>query len=520
MLLPFINIIRYGWAFVLLCPLLVDAQDTSPARLRALYNSLDPRSIAQHLALYELYPDTPEGRQALNDAYELLANAKTPSSGHIALPSSLISSIHGIVGLVNKHPDTTIVELDDQELGVINAFASRLANRRLDGFQATSEEAVLKLPADQIDLSRAILLTQLGNDAEALKKINSYEASIDLMALQILTRVKLQDPPQMKISAINHFIFEETGFRFPPHSSHAKDIDLYTFLPSVLDSRRGVCLGVSILYIALAQRLNLDLEMITPPGHIFVSWRQGEKVVNIETTARGIHLPDEDYLGVDTRSLQKRTVKEVIGLAHFNQASVYWERKQYDKALASYSKARPYLPQDRLLTEFMGLNCLLQGDIEHGKEMLQGIVGYIPDYTVTKGTIIEDYLNGTVDVDGLEAIFMQVDETRESLLAKKRALETALEKYPKFREGIFSLAGVWLQLHRTGEALQTLCRYHTLDPNHATVEYYLSALYAERLDLNKAWQHFRIAEKLVKQRDHEPEAILKLRQALSRQCPE
>src|ERR1700761_5200171 len=129
-----------------------------------------------------------------------------------------------------------------------------------------------------------------------MKKIRSYEALIDLMALQILTRITFEDPPAKKIRAINHFIFEEMGFRFPPHSSHAKDIDLYTFLPSVLDSRRGVCLGVSILYISLAQRLKLDLQMVTPPGHIFVCWRQGKEVINIETTARGIHIPDEKYL--------------------------------------------------------------------------------------------------------------------------------------------------------------------------------------------------------------------------------
>ena len=82
--------------------------------------------------------------------------------------------------------------------------------------------------------------------------------------------------------------FLRACFRFPPHSLYAKDIDVYTFLPSVLDSRRGVCLGVSILYLCLAQRLDLPLEAMTPPGHIYV--RYGEDL-NIETTARGIDVP-------------------------------------------------------------------------------------------------------------------------------------------------------------------------------------------------------------------------------------
>src|SRR6202044_1243325 len=125
----------------------------------------------------------------------------------------------------------------------------------------------------------------------------------------------LNATPQQKIDAINSFIFEEMGFRFPPHSRYAKDIDIYTFLPSVLDSRRGVCLGVSILYLCLAQRLGLNLEMITPPGHIYIRYHEGENIINIETTCRGIHMDSEDYLGINTRCLQMRNIKEVIGLA-------------------------------------------------------------------------------------------------------------------------------------------------------------------------------------------------------------
>lgn len=499
-----------------------EASPPSSPKLHALYNSLDPSSLAQHLAFYELYPQSSEGKQAFQDAYRLLSGNDTSAAfvNPVSLPASLTSSIHSLVGLVNKRPDTTTMELNDTELEFIDHLAKRLYNRRLAGYHAPNEEHILTLEPNQIDLGRAILLTQLGNEPDALRKIRSYEASIDLMALQILARSSFDASPQQKIRAINRFIFEEMGFRFPPHSTFAKDVDLYTFLPSVLDSRRGVCLGVSILYICLAQRLNLDLQMVTPPGHIYVRWRQGDQTINIETTARGIHLPDEKYLGVDTRSLQQRNVKEVIGLAHFNQASVYWERNLHDKALLSYSKAIPYLPEDKLLKKLMGLNTLLKGDIERGKELLEQVVNYIPDDAVSRDTIAEDYLKGNVGVDGIEAIFMHVDEKRESLLTKLKAIQTALEKYPKCREAHFSLAGTWLQLHRTAEALEALQHFHELDPTNATVEYYMAALHAERMDYNNAWKHFRIAEDLAAQRNHHPEALLELRKALAKQCPE
>jgi hypothetical protein len=340
------------------------------------------------------------------------------------------------------------------------------------------------------------------------------------MALQILTRVNLNDTPQAKIRAINRFVFHEMGFRFPPHSTYAKDVDLYTFLPSVLDSRRGVCLGVSTLYICLAQRLNLDLEIVTPPGHIYVRWRKGDEEINIETTARGIDVPSEEYLGVDTRSLQQRNVKETIGMAHFNQASVFWERKQYDKALNAYLKAKPYLPDDQLVTGFIAFIHLLKDQTEEATPLLQDIVDHLPDYAVCKETIPEDYLTGKVSKEGVEAVFMRVDETRESLMAKRDALLEVLKKHPFFRDGYFSLAGTWMQLHRAREALEVLEKYHAIDPSNASVEYYLAELYADRMDYNKAWKHLRIAEQITKERNHEPKALLSLRQKLAESCPE
>ena len=143
---------------------------------------------------------------------------------------------------------------------------------------------------------------------------------------------------QHKINTINWYLFDELRLRFPPHSLYSEEIDLYTFLPSVLDSRRGVCLGVSTLYLCLAQRLNLNLEIVTPPGHIFVRYNGGE--INIETTARGIHIPTEHYLSVHTRSLQERNIKEVVGLTFFNQASALWQAGKLKEAITAYERAQ------------------------------------------------------------------------------------------------------------------------------------------------------------------------------------
>ena len=321
--------------FLLFLPALVWSADGHKAK--ALYNSLDPKSISQHLALYELYPETPQGKLALSHACKLLGIEQ-----NLSLPlSQVASAIDALISIVNKEPGREIPLLDDQSLNAIEKLASHLANRKLKGYGVNTEEETLALQPSEIDLARSLFLTQMDDK----QKIRSYEAMIDLMAMQILAVTPMDAPPKEKLKTINTFIFEELGFRFPPQSLSTKEIDLYTFLPSVLDSRRGVCMGVSILYLCLAQRLNLPLETITPPGHIFVRYRDGDEIINIETTARGVNVESEMYLGIETRALQQRDIKEVIGLAHVNQAAVFWHREENQKALEAYQVAKKYLPQ-------------------------------------------------------------------------------------------------------------------------------------------------------------------------------
>ncbi len=495
------------------------AAQVSPGQVKTLHHSLNPNSIAQHLALYELYPDTEEGKKALQKAWMLLTGGNNIQNfSTIPLPQSS-STLQNLIAMVNKQPQETII-LEEQELQIIERLAARLPHTKLRGHYATSEEEVLNLPNEQIDLARGLFLSQLPDEPQKMQKIRSYEAAIDLIVLQLLAKIPPGATPAQKIAIINQFIFEDLDFRFPAKSTYAKDIDLYTFLPSVLDSRRGVCLGVSILYLCIAQRLQLPLEIITPPGHIFVRYREGEIIINIETTARGINPPSEMYLSVNTRKLKERNIRETIGLAHFNQASVYWQNDEHHKALDSYAIARKYMGEDPLLMELMAYNYLFIGETEKGKAILAALTEHIPDYAVSKETVAEDFINGKADANGIKACYMKVDEDRNSLLEKKEALEKVIAQYPEFRSGMLALANTLLQLHQEGQALELLEKYHDIYAEDPTVEYYLSVLHGKRLNYPKAWEHLQAAELLTAAREHFPKALRLVRKELTTLSPE
>lgn len=483
--------------------------------IASLYTTLDPTSVAQHLAFYELYPNTKEGKTSLRHAWDLLSGGHTEYDPAPILPSLNVSPM---IALVNRSSQEQTPVLNEEQLAVIDKLGNHLKNRSLKGFNLWDQDEILAIDPDQIDLARGLLLAEMGPSEK--ERIRSYEASIDLMALQILARLPEDATPQQKIRAINDYIFSEMHFRFPPHSLHAKDIDLYTFLPSVLDRRKGVCLGVSILFHCLAQRLDLPLESVTPPGHIYVRYvKEDGDVINIETTARGIDLPSEVFLGVETKSLQTRNLRQVIGLAFMNQAAVKWHKEDPATAVKLYEKARPFMGDDYLLNMFLGFNYLFTDRVKEGKLLLEKVRGVIPDHAISPDTISEDYLLGRTDSEGIQAVFSEVDETRESILKKRERLEKVVLKYPKFRQGILHLAITYLQLGREKDSLPYLEKYVTLHPKDPTVNYYLSAVHFQRHNWNASWKHLLIAEETIFKANHKPRALLQLRKQLERVCP-
>ncbi len=506
---------RFSCFLFLLTQLPINSS-VSTQSLQALLGSLDPKSLVQYMAFYELYPETKEGKKALSHAWKLLSHGQEKTPSHFLLPPVDLDTI---VQLVTREASDCSISLTDEQLAIINQLSSHFANRKLKGATVWTKEEVLALPSEEIDLCRGLLIEQFDKEENPKPAILQYEASLDLMALQIAARLPTKATAEQKIRAINHFIFQEMHFRFPPHSLYAKDIDLYTFLPSVLDSRQGVCLGVSILYLCLAQRLDLFLEIITPPGHIYVRCPIGDHHINIETTARGIHLPDQTYLGINTRKLQKRSLKEVIGMAFVNQASVYWGKLEFEKTVLLYEKAIYYLPDDRLVQFFLGVNYLFTGKKELGEELLRPLHFFTFDYAVASETIAADYLTNEIDVECLKIIFLSVDETHSSILEKQKSLQKVLAKFPNFRAGLSQLAVTYLQLGRMREAQEILEHYRMIDASDPTVSYYLAAISLERLDYNSAWKYLLDAETITTTCNHYPKSLKELRHALRALSP-
>ena len=113
--------------------------------------------------------------------------------------------------------------------------------------------------------------------------------------------------------------------------------------------RRGNCLGLTSLYLLLAERLSLPLHGVYLPSHCFVRYEDAEVRINIETGEKGAEWEDERYLrefqltrGLPyMRSLGR---KEMIAVYLKSLGAAYSRKGREDHALRLYREAAVFYP--------------------------------------------------------------------------------------------------------------------------------------------------------------------------------
>jgi len=170
--------------------------------------------------------------------------------------------------------------------------AEPLANQNLSGLYAKSLEHILRLDEKDIDLATAVLIiSEQWNENIYGRK---YIAKLDDMALDIQRSLDAKNIPfnHKAIPEINRYLFDDLEFTSVDKADNPDDL----FLHTVIDNKRGYCLSLSVLYLALAERLGLPLYGVVVPGHFFVRYDDGEVQFNIETTSKGNFADDKHYI--------------------------------------------------------------------------------------------------------------------------------------------------------------------------------------------------------------------------------
>lgn len=168
---------------------------------------------------------------------------------------------------------------------------------------------VLSLPDEELDYARAKLA--FDQVVDPTFDSDAVLAELDEMTERARQLAGPGSDESAKLAAVRTFIYESgpwNDFRpFDYEPGDFKSIHV-KLLPHYLETRRGNCVSMPILFMILADRMGLDISLALAPVHLFVRCRLGSgPVINIEATSGG--LPARDVWMRHIRKVNERSIR-------------------------------------------------------------------------------------------------------------------------------------------------------------------------------------------------------------------
>lgn len=140
------------------------------------------------------------------------------------------------------------------------------------------------------DMARgALLAAAVFNPA---LNVEAYVKRVDDMADELRQRMAHVKEPRRQLEVIRRYLYGERrygrGDILPPTR--------YLGLDEVIDGRQWNCVGLSVLYVALAERVGIDLRIVSGPQHVFILYNDPGNPLSVETTERGAVYDTPAYL--------------------------------------------------------------------------------------------------------------------------------------------------------------------------------------------------------------------------------
>lgn len=148
---------------------------------------------------------------------------------------------------------------------------------------------IVALDDDEIDLAEAALI--IARDEYPQLNISHYMGVLDRFALEIDEHIHNPNDAEGIIATMNDYLFKQQRFKgnmdnyYDPRNSLLND---------VIDRRCGIPISLSIVYLEVGQRLGLDLEGVSFPGHFLVRFNVGSGSIILDPFFGGISLGEDE----------------------------------------------------------------------------------------------------------------------------------------------------------------------------------------------------------------------------------
>lgn len=158
--------------------------------------------------------------------------------------------------------------------------------------RADALEDVRALPDGEVDVGLAALL--VAQRADPRLDLEAELARLDELARAVLAR--LGDPRAGDAAAVAAIAAELAARGIGCVAGGTDGVDpRNAYLDRLLATRQGYCTSLSVLYLAIAERIGLALAFVELPDHVFIRHGAPPRHTNVEATAGGKAIDDAAY---------------------------------------------------------------------------------------------------------------------------------------------------------------------------------------------------------------------------------
>lgn len=143
----------------------------------------------------------------------------------------------------------------------------------------------------------------IAQDEEPQLDIQEVLATCDALLVRLKRRVKAEADPMRKLSVLNQFFYTDLGFSGNANNFYAPE---NSYVNEVLQTRRGIPISIAVIWLELAQALDLRAEGISFPGHFLVKVTLPEGLVVLDPLTG-------DSLGLDNLAERLAPFRQHLG---------------------------------------------------------------------------------------------------------------------------------------------------------------------------------------------------------------
>lgn len=384
----------------------------------------------------------------------------------------------------------------------------------VQGLNARSIDEMLSLPDNQIDIATAALLIAQSVSATVFHSsfdLEEYRNIIDEYAEATLKLIGSNADPKHIVSCISKQLFFEEKLKpvrdvfdpFMPISQEEIDPALREALKTslihfVIDDKTSTPVALTILYLAIAERLNQPIYCVVAPRNIFARYSSGEVSFNIDPNNFGYDRSDQFFMRQPDSG----------------QPVNYDYMKNLTKREALYV----YLTY--LSTAYKHLHLTDEGmeilrPVEKGALRIATPYVNLADFSAMKSVPEKTkyYFQKAYEINpnDLEVMYSlaRVYESEENIEQSQELCEQIIEIDPDYQPVLEMLGQFYMLNRQLDDAIKMLSKAYMKEPDNVTVNTLLLEAYYAKNKLSQARIHAKKLSEMGKELDPQYQELLK-----------